>query len=351
MIGLKSIAARLLVRWETLLVVAIVGVGIWSATLSPFFLKSANLLDLVTPYVFIGLMAFGLTFVVITGEIDISVASTLAASIVCFAQIFGAGVNIWLAALAALGIAAALGLANGLLVGVLNLPSLAVTLGTLAAYSGLAFIVLSGEGVASFPAGFTKFGGGYLVNKELPVALLVMLGFAVALGVLLHATRFGRYLFSIGSNREAARLSGIPVTRVRITVFVLSGLMAGIAGLVYVGYFGSARADAAQGSLLDVVTAVVLGGVGIFGGTGSMPGVLLALVLVAEVRNGMQLANLSGQLQNIVIGVLLLAAIVAGNLIASAQTGGLRAAKLRRLRKGVTSDKRAEAAVVVDSNS
>ena len=351
MIGLKSIAARLLVRWETLLVVAIVGVGIWSATLSPFFLKSANLLDLVTPYVFIGLLAFGLTFVVITGEIDISVASTLAASIVCFAQIFGAGVNIWLAALAALGIAAALGLANGLLVGVLNLPSLAVTLGTLAAYSGLAFIVLSGEGVASFPAGFTKFGGGYLVNKELPVALLVMLGFAVALGVLLHATRFGRYLFSIGSNREAARLSGIPVTRVRITVFVLSGLMAGIAGLVYVGYFGSARADAAQGSLLDVVTAVVLGGVGIFGGTGSMPGVLLALVLVAEVRNGMQLANLSGQLQNIVIGVLLLAAIVAGNLIASAQTGGLRAAKLRRLRKGVTSDKRAEAAVVVDSNS
>ena len=92
-------------RWETLLVVAIIGVGIWSATLSPFFLKSANLLDLVTPYVFIGLMAFGLTFVVITGEIDISVASILAASIVCFAQIFGAGVNIWLAALAALGIA------------------------------------------------------------------------------------------------------------------------------------------------------------------------------------------------------------------------------------------------------
>jgi rhamnose transport system permease protein len=288
---------------------------------------------------------------VIAGEIDISIVSTLAASIVCLAQIFGAGVNIWLAALAALGISAALGLANGLLVGVLNLPSLAVTLGTLAAYSGLAFIVLSGEGVASFPSGFTKFGGGYLANNELPVALLVMLGFAVALSVLLHATRFGRYLFAIGSNREAAGLSGIPVTRVRVTVFVLSGLMAGIAGLVYVGYFGSARADAAQGSLLDVVTAVVLGGVGIFGGTGSMPGVLLAFILVAEVRNGMQLANLSGQLQNIVIGVLLLAAIVAGNLIASAQTGGLRAAKLRRLRKGVTSNKRAESAVVADSNS
>ena len=351
MIGIKSLAARLLVRWETLLVVAIVGVGIWSATLSPFFLKSANLLDLVTPYVFIGLMAFGLTFVVITGEIDISVASILAASIVCFAQIFGAGVNIWLAALVTLAIATALGLVNGLLVGLLNLPSLAVTLGTMAAYSGLAFVVLSGEGVATFPSSFTQFGGGYLANNQLPVAMLVMLGFAIALGVLLHGTRFGRYLFAIGSNREAARLSGIPVTQVRVTVFALSGLMAGIAGLVYVGYFGSARADAGQGSLLDIVTAVVLGGVGIFGGTGSMPGVLLALILVAEVRNGMQLANLSGQLQNIVIGVLLLAAIVAGNLIASAQEGGLQKAKLRRLRKGVRSNKRAEAKVLVDPKS
>ncbi|NUR78256.1 MAG: ABC transporter permease, partial [Thermoleophilia bacterium] len=197
--------------------------------------------------------------------------------------------------------------------------------------------------------GFTRFGGGYLANNELPVALLVMLAFALALGLLLHGTRFGRYLFAIGSNREAARLSGIPVTRIRVTVFVISGLMAGIAGLVYVGYFGSARADAAQLSLLDIVTAVVLGGVGIFGGTGSMPGVLLALILVAEVRNGMQLANLSGQLQNIVIGVLLLAAIVAGNLIAAARTGS-RPAKLRRLRKEVTSKARAEAKVLVDSN-
>ena len=346
---MKALAGRLLVRWETLLVVAIIAVGIWSVTLSPFFFTRANLLDLVTPYVYIGLMAFGLAFVVITGEIDISVASILAASIVCFAQIFAAGVNVWVAALIGLAIAAGLGLVNGLLVSLLNLPSLAVTLGTMAAYSGLAFVVLSGEGVATFPTGFTNLGGGYLANNELPVALLVMLGFALVLGVILHGTRFGRYLFAIGSNREAARLSGIPVARVRVTVFVISGLMAGIAGLVYVGYFGSARADAAQPALLDVVTAVVLGGVGIFGGTGSMLGVLLALILVAEVRNGMQLANLSGQLQNIVIGVLLLVAIIAGNLIAAARTGS-RPAKLRRLRKGVTADARAEAKVLVDSN-
>jgi rhamnose transport system permease protein len=343
-----SLAIRVLARWEVLLVVAIVGVGIWCATLSEFFLERANLLDLLTPYVFIGLMALGLTFVVIAGEIDISVTSTLAVSVVCFAQLFDAGVNVWLAGLFGLLVASALGLVNGLLVGIFNLPSLAITLGTLAAYQGLAFVVLSGEGVASFPESYTQFGIGYWRN-ELPYALLVLLAFALVLGLLLHATRFGRYLFAIGSNREAARFSGVPVARVRVTVFVLSGLMAGFAGVVYVGFFGSARADAAQGSLLDVVTAVVLGGVNIFGGEGSILGVFLALVLVAELRNGMQLANLGGDTQNIVIGVLLLAAIVARNLVRALQEKGVGRGELGRLRREVTVGKTAEATTFVES--
>ena len=348
MTAAASLAVRVLARWEVLLLVAIVGVGIWSATLSEFFLERANLLDLLTPYVFIGLMALGLTFVVVAGEIDISVASTLAVSVVCFAQLFDAGVNVWLAGLFGLLVATALGLVNGVLVGVFNLPSLAITLGTLAAYQGLAFVVLSGEGVASFPESYTQFGIGYWRN-ELPYALLVLIAFTVVLGLLLHATRFGRYLFAIGSNREAARFSGVPVARVRVTVFALSGLMAGFAGVVYVGFFGSARADAAQGSLLDVVTAVVLGGVSIFGGEGSILGVFLALVLVAELRNGMQLANLGGDTQNIVIGVLLLAAIVAGNLLRALQEKGVGRGELGRLRREVTGGKTAEATTFVES--
>jgi rhamnose transport system permease protein len=314
---------RLVVRWETLLVVAIIGVSIWSTTLSPFFLTRINLLDLITPYVFIGLMALGLTFVVIAGEIDISVTSILAVSVVSFAQLLDHGLNVWIAALAGLVVAAALGLVNGALVALVNLPSLAVTLGTLAAFQGLAFVILSGEGVAEFPQGYLNLGGGYIHN-ELPVALVGLFVATVVLGAVLHATRFGRYLFAIGNNREAARLSGVPAARVRVTIFVISGFMSGIAGIAYVGYFGSARADAAQGSLLDVVTAVVLGGVNIFGGAGSMLGVFLALILVAVLRNGMQLANLGGDTQNIVIGVLLLAAIVAGNLVRAAQDGALR---------------------------
>jgi rhamnose transport system permease protein len=327
--GVLLSVGRLLARWEVLLVIAIIGVGIWSATLSPFFFVRANLLDLLTPYAFIGLMAFGLAFVVIAAEIDISVGSILAVSVVCFSQFYDAGLNVWLALLAGLVIATALGAVNGVLVGVFELPSLAITLGTLAAYSGLAYVILPGEGVAAFPEGVTKFGGGY-INTELPIALLVLVAFAVGLGFVLHATRFGRYLYTIGSNREAARFAGVPVARVRVTIFAISGFMAGAAGVVYLGYFGSARADAGQGALLDVVTAVVLGGVGIFGGSGSMPGVFLALVLVAELRNGMQLANIAGDTQNIVIGVLLLAAIVVGNVTRAVQARGLPSIPRRR---------------------
>jgi rhamnose transport system permease protein len=317
------IAWKVLARWETLLVLLIVGAGIWSWTLSDFFLRRANLLDLETPYVWIGLLAFGLTFVVVAGEIDISVASMMAVTAVCIGEIWQAGVNVWVAALAGLCIATVLGLVNGLLVGLLNLPSLAVTLGTLAAFRGLAYVILGGGSISNLPMGFTDVGGGYIGN-ELPIALLVLLGFALVLGVLLHATRFGRYVFTLGSNREVARFSGIPVARTRVTIFALSGLMAGFAAIVYLGFFGSIQADAASGSeLIDVVTAVVLGGVDIFGGSGTMAGVLLASILIAVLRNGMQLANLGGATQDIVIGGLLLGAILAGNAVRAVQGRGL----------------------------
>ena len=329
-----NFAWKVVGRWEALLVLLILVVGYWCTTLSPFFLTRLNLLDLVTPYIFLGLLAFGLTFVVVSGEIDISVCSVMAVSAVSFAEIWQRGANVWIAALLGLAIAALLGLVNGLLIGVLDLPSLAVTLGTLAAYRGLAYVVLGGEARSNFPPEFTKIGGGYISN-ELPNALLILFGFALVLGLLLHVTRFGRYVYAIGSNREAARFSGIPVTRVRVSVFVLSGLMAGFAGIVYLGYFGAVQADAAGGSeLIDVVTAVVLGGVDIFGGSGSILGVLLALFLIAELRNGMQLDNLNGATQDMVIGGLLLAAILLGNLVRAAH-GRSTPWKARRSRKEV----------------
>jgi rhamnose transport system permease protein len=334
---------RLAARWETLLVVLIVAAGVWSTTLSSYFLHRANLLDLTTPYAYLGLMAFGLTFVVIAGEIDISVCSTMTVSAVSFAQLWHSGVDVWVAAAIGLAIAAGLGLVNGLLIGVLNLPSLAVTLGTLAAYRGLAYVILGGQARSGFPTSFTNIGGGY-VHTDVPVALLVMLGAALVLGLVLHATRFGRYLYTLGSNREATRFSGVPDTRVRVTIFVVSGLMAGLAGIVYLGYFGSVQADAASGSeLITVVTAVVLGGVDIFGGAGTMLGVLLALILVAELRNGMQLANIGGAAQDIVVGGLLLGAILAGNVMRAVHERGLPWWRARRPRKEVLGNATARA--------
>lgn len=329
------LVGRLLLRWEALLVVLIFAAGVWSTTLSPFFLHRANLLDLTTPYAYLGIMAFGLTFVVVAGEIDISVASTMTVSAVSFAQLWHAGVNVWLASLVGLLIAAGLGLVNGVLIAILNLPSLAVTLGTLAAYRGLAYVILGGNARSGFPTSFTNIGGGYIHN-ELPYALLVLIGTAIVLGVVLHSTRFGRYLYTIGANREASRFSGVPDTRVRVSIFVLSGLTAGVAGIVYLGYFGSVQADAASGSeLITVVTAVVLGGVDIFGGAGTMVGVFLALILVAELRNGMQLANVGGAAQDIVVGGLLLGAILAGNVVRAAQERGLPWWRARRPQKEV----------------
>jgi rhamnose transport system permease protein len=336
---MRRFGLGLIVRWETVLVLLIVLVGLWCRSLSPLFLTKLNLLDLATPYIFIGLMALGLTFVVIAGEIDISVASILGVSVVVLGQVYQSGANIWFAATVGLLVATGLGLLNGFFVAVVGLPSLAVTLGTLAAFRGLAFLINSGEGVATFPVSFTNIGIGYVWGQQVPIALLVFLGTGMALVFLLHATRFGRYVYTIGSNKETARYSGIPVTRVRMAVFGISGFMAGIAGFVYVGFFGSSRADAADGSLLDVVTAVVLGGVDIFGGAGSIIGVVLSVILIAELRNGMQLDNIGGDTQNIVIGCLLLGAILAGNAIRALQTSGLRQSIARARKKEVVQAK------------
>ena len=318
-----ALARSVVCRWEFVLVLLILAAGTWSATLSPFFLDKENLLDLMKPYIVIGVMALGLTLVVIAGEIDISVASTLAVCVVVFADVWQHGVNLWLACLIGLVVGTGLGLFNGVLVGLLHLPSLAVTLGTLAAYRGLAFVILGSSGITGFPTDFTRLGNGYVGSSVFPVALGIFIALAIVFAVLLHGTRFGRYVYAIGANREAARFSGVPVDRLRVTLFAISGLMAAVSGLLYASYFATAQADAATTALLDVVAAVVLGGVNIFGGSGTILGVFLAVVLIAVLRNGMGLANISGDTQSIVIGGLLLGAILVGNLLRSAREQGL----------------------------
>jgi rhamnose transport system permease protein len=204
---------------------------------------------------------------------------------------------------------ALLGTLNGILVARLGLPSLAVTLGTMGAFRGLAFIIGS-------EIGYTDFDDSYLyVGSELflflvPVGLVVFVAVAVAVGILMHRTVFGRRCFAVGNNKDAAWIAGVNVVRLKVEAYTLAGALAGLAALVWIGQYGSARGDNADGIILFVVTAVVLAGVDINGGKGTVLGVVLALLLLGTLRNGLGLANVPGPIQTVILGALLILGVL-----------------------------------------
>jgi rhamnose transport system permease protein len=253
------------------------------------------------------LIAFGLFPIVIQGEIDISLASTLAIGSVLFATLAVSGVPLVAALLLVIVGTSVLGAVNGVLVGYGHLPSLAVTLGTLGAYRGLAYLLAGDAGVVGIPDEYLLFGTTKL--GPLPVSLLLVVAVAAAFTVLMGATSFGRYSYAIGSSPAAARMAAVPVNRVRVLAYALGGAMAGLAGIVWVSQYQSARGDNADGAILFVLTAVVLGGISIKGGSGRALGVLLATVLLGTIQTGMKLANVPGTSQTLVVGALLIGAV------------------------------------------
>jgi rhamnose transport system permease protein len=205
-------------------------------------------------------------------------------------------------------------LLNGLLVARGGLPSLVVTLGTLALFRGLALIVLGPRGVSNFPPEFTALGFGYVPGTLVPWAIAIFVVLAAILAVVLHRTWIGRQIFAIGKSTGAARFSGVRVTRVRIALFMLTGIVAALAGVILTSRLSSARADAGQGMTLTVVTVVLLGGVNIFGGRGTIPGVVLAVLVIAVMQNALRLARVSVEVQSIALGLLLITSVVLPNL-------------------------------------
>jgi rhamnose transport system permease protein len=308
-------------RWEWLLVALIVVTTIINARLSPFFLNGTNLLRNTSDFLEIGIMMLPMVFIIVSGNIDLSIASTLGLSASLMGWLFMAGWNIWLAAAVALLVSVLAGLLNGYLVAYLKLPALVVTIGTLSFYRGLAYALLGDQAARGYPPSFTYLGQGTLGGTRIPVALLLFAVLALIFGLVLHKTTFGRYLFAIGNNEAAARYSGVPVRRIKIIIFVLSSVMAALAGFILAARFGSTRPDIGNGLELTVITVVVLGGVSIFGGSGTMAGAVLALVLVGLLRFGMGLVNLQGQVQNIVIGLLLILAILLPRLAGRVPAG------------------------------
>src|SRR6266566_2562684 len=277
-----------LTSWEALLVLLLaIGIGIGSV-LSPYFLSGFNFYALTSNIMEIAIMALPMTLIIIAGEIDLSVASLL------------------------VGLVA--GCLNGLLVTKLALPSLVVTIGTLALYRGLAYVVLGDQAVSSFPTAFTNLGFGTIPGIELPWSGLIFAILVAIFVVVLHFSRWGRQLYAIGNNKEAARFSGINVSRVKIVLFILSGVIAALAGVIFTARFSSARPDNGVGFELYVVTVVLLGGVNIFGGRGSLLGVVLAIFIVAVLQNVMGLVNISGDIQSLAIGLLLILSVLGPNL-------------------------------------
>lgn len=304
---MKRLVNSVVLRWETLLVVLIIAAMLWSASLSPYYFYLDQILSSTRFMVVFGLMALGLMVVVIQGEIDISVCSSMAVATVTLARLNLAGWSLPLALLATVTLCAVLGLINGILVARWKLPSLAVTLGTLGAYRGLAYIIGGNEGYSNLPDSWTRLGAGYW--GIVPISLVLLLVAAGVFGVLLGHTVYGRQTYATGTNALASSYGGVPVVRVKITAYVIAGVMAGLAGLVWIGQYGSARADNADGGILFVLTAVVLGGVSINGGTGKVFGLLLSLFLLGTLQNGMGLANVAGPTRTLVLGAMLIASI------------------------------------------
>ncbi len=301
---------RTLARWETMLAVALVGLLVVGASLSPFFLTPGNLSNLVVALMEVAIMALPMTLIVVAGEIDLSVESMAGLASAVLGFLWAAGVPLWIGIPVVLVLGALGGLMNGLLVARGGLPSLVVTLGTLALFRGMALIVLGPRGVSDFPPAFTALGFGHVPGTLVPWPFVVFVILASLLGILLHRTWVGRQVYAIGKNTSVARYSGVRVTRVKVGLFVLSGLIAALAGVILTSRLSSARADAGSGMTLTVVTVVLLGGVNIFGGSGTIPGVVLAVLAVAVMQNALRLASLTVEVQSIALGLLLILSVV-----------------------------------------
>jgi rhamnose transport system permease protein len=313
-------------NWELFIGCMVLLAGGWATSLSPYYLDVEQLFFSSRNLVFTGVMGLGLTLVILTGEMDLSLPSILAVCTVLLAKASGAGLPLPLALVGIALVALALGAINGFLVAKLRLPALAVTLGTMGAYRGLAFIIGTEVGYTGFDDSYKWLGTAKLGSSFIPVMLLLFFVAVILFWVIMHFSTFGRRCFAIGNNASAAAYSGISVVRTKMGAYMIAALTAALGAWVFIGQFGSARGDNANGVILGVITAVVLGGVDINGGRGTILGVLLSTIFLWTLRDGMGLANIAGPIQQLIIGALLVAGVLASNFMGSR----LRAAGPRR---------------------
>lgn len=305
---LESPFKSALKSWEMLLIVVAIAIFIANSLASPYFLNPWSLSDATFNFTEKAIIALAMAMVIISGEIDLSVASiiALASTAMGFALQFGADTPTLVAIGLLVGVAC--GAFNGMLVSGLGLPSIVVTIGTMSLFRGISYIVLGDQAFRGYPSDFAFFGQGY-VWWVISFELVLFLTLAVVFYVILHRTSFGRSVFAIGNNPVAAQFSGIRVRRIKFILFVLTGLMSGVAAVLLTSRLGSTRPSIAFAWELEVVTMVVLGGVSILGGAGSILGVVIAAFIMGLVTFGLGLLNVPGIVMSIFIGLMLISVI------------------------------------------
>ncbi|MDQ3871350.1 MAG: ABC transporter permease [Chloroflexota bacterium] len=317
--------------WEGLLLVVLVVVVLWNSAAVPGYLHPQNQINLLQLSIEKVVVVLAMAFVIIGGEIDLSVASVMGLAAVLVAWLWEQAVPVPAGIAVALLAGALAGLNNGFWVAVVGLPSLAVTLAGLIGYRGLARVLIEDRSIGGFPDWFGALGRQAVLGP-FPAPLLLFFALVVLATVLLHYSGFGRYLYAVGSNREAARFSGVRVPRVKLAIFVMTGIVSSLAGVLLAARLGAVRGSTAEGFELDIITIVLFGGVSIFGGKGTMTGVILSILVILNLRNGLALANVTGNTQTGVIGALLILSVLVPNLAAAARSRVARRTAERRAR-------------------
>ena len=316
----------LLVRWEVILVVLLAATIVVNTIVSPYFLDVFNLADATFNFSEKAIIALAMALLILVREIDLSVAAIVALASMAIGYAAEAGFGPGALFAVGIGVGLLCGAFNGLLVTWFSLPSIVVTIGTMSLFRGLTQVILGDQAKTKFPPEFLDLGQSYFIKMKetgipgvvippVPLSFLIFMVLTVLFGIVLHKTATGRRLFAIGSNPVAARFSGIPVNRLRLCLFILSGALAGLAAALLTARLGSMRSNIAVGWELDIVTMVILGGVSISGGVGSITGVFLAVLVLGLVTFGMSLNNIPGQVVSVYIGALLIAVIAIPRIV------------------------------------
>ncbi len=308
--GWRIRLVSMVTRWEFILLILLVMEVLIFSNLTPHFLNTFNLLNTTFTFSEKAILALPMIFIILSGDIDISVAGIMALSSFAMGYASTQGVGTTGLVFVGLGVGVLAGLFNGLLVTGLDMPAIAVTLASMTLFRGISQAVLEDQAYTKYPEGFGYFGQGYIGDSIVPFELILFLVLAVIMGFVLHKTTYGRKLYAIGNSSSASKFSGIAVNRIRLFNFILNGLFSGIAAVLLTSRIGSTRPNIATGFELEVITLVVLGGVSITGGKGNIFGVVLAIFLLGYLKFGMGLLNISGKVMIITTGALLIIAVL-----------------------------------------